>query len=234
MRGDRVPSPGDRFPGRRGIPLIKGNGMKKALLCATAAATMVSVGATAHAQTGWYGTAKVGAIVDGLQDIDNSTGNNGAIDERASPEVDAVYGAGLGYGFGNGLRLEGAVGYRNVEMEVPDSFIGVQPPGTFGPDGAGSTRVTTLMANLIKDFNTGGRVMPYLGVGVGAARVDSRAASLYGAGGVQANGFDDSDTSFAYNVLAGFGIRMSEQLTADISLSTASSASTSRPTTTTR
>ncbi len=82
--------------------------MKIALMCATAAATMVSAGAVAHAQSGWYGTGKVGAIVDGLQDIDATAPvANGALDTRADLEVDPVYGLGLGYGFDSGLRLEG-------------------------------------------------------------------------------------------------------------------------------
>src|SRR6185295_3098262 len=123
----------------------------------------------------------------------------------------------LGYGFGNTFRLEGAVTYRNVGLDVPDTFIGTKPAGTLGPSGIGSTRATTLMLNLIKDFNTDGNIQPYLGVGVGAARVDSRVATLFNTGsGTPRNGINDSDTTFAYNVLAGLGIKLSEQLTADI------------------
>ena len=133
----------------------KGNGMKKALLCATAAATMVSAGATAHAQTGWYGTGRIGAVVDGIQDVDAASGVNGQIDSNSKPEVDPVYGASLGYGFGNGLRVEGAVTYRNVNLDVPDTFIGTKPLGTVGPQGDGSTRATSLMANLIKEERAG-------------------------------------------------------------------------------
>ena len=192
--------------------------MKRALLCATAAATMVSAGATAYAQDGWYGTAKAGLVVDGIEDIDASSGGNGMVDVRAAPDVDPVFGVGLGYGFDNGFRLEGVAGYRNVKLDVPDSFQGAQPPATVGPNGAGSTRVTNLMANAIYDFNRGGEgVKPYIGVGLGAARVDTRVATLYRTGtGLQANGFDDSDTSWAYNVVAGFGIPMGDQLTFDI------------------
>jgi OOP family OmpA-OmpF porin len=186
--------------------------MKRALLCATAAATMVSAGATAYAQDGWYGTAKAGLVVDGIQDVDASSGGNGRIDVRAAPEVDPVFGLGLGYGLDNGIRLEGVASYRNIKLEVPDSFLGLQPAGTVGPSGSGSTRVTNLMFNVIQDFNREGTIQPYLGIGLGAARVDSRVASLYATGtGLQANGFDDSDTTWAYNVLAGFGIKMGEQ-----------------------
>lgn len=108
--------------------------MKKALLCATAAATMVSAGATAYAQDGWYGVGKAGLIVDGVNDIDATTGApNGRLDVRAQPEVDPAFGLGLGYGFDNGIRIEGVAGYRNVKLEVPDTFLGLQPPGTVGP-----------------------------------------------------------------------------------------------------
>ncbi len=79
MRGDRVYAsvPASRTPGNA---FDKGNVMKKALLCASAAAAMVSAGATAHAQDGWYGVGKIGAVVDGLQDIDAASGVNGQID----------------------------------------------------------------------------------------------------------------------------------------------------------
>src|SRR5215510_5593373 len=109
--------------------------MKKALLCATAAATMAA-GAAAHAQTGWYASGKLGAVVDGIQDIDATPGANGKLDVRASPQVDPVYGLGLGYGLSNGIRLEGVVDYRNVDLDVPDSFVGTRPPNRAGPSGA--------------------------------------------------------------------------------------------------
>jgi opacity protein-like surface antigen len=142
---------------------------------------MVSAGAVAHAQGGWYGTAKVGAIVDGLQDIDaKSPVANGALDTRADLEVDPVYGIGLGYAYDNGLRLEGVFGYRNVDLDVPDTLVGTRPAGRVGPNGAGSTRVTDLMFNAIQDFKfEGSKITPYLGIGAGAARVNSRAASTF-------------------------------------------------------
>jgi OmpA-OmpF porin, OOP family len=189
-------------------------------MCATAAATMVSAGATAYAQDGWYGTAKAGVIVDGLQDVDFVGGGpiNGALDVAADTAVEPVFGVGLGYGFDGGIRVEGALGYRNVNLVVPDSFLGTLPLGRRGPDGAGSSRVSTAMINVLKDFPIeGSAISPYLGIGAGGARVDSRAASTYLTGtGAQANGFDDSDTVLAYNAMAGFGIKMGEQLTVDL------------------
>lgn len=62
--------------------------MKRALMCATAAATMVSVGAAAHAQEGWYGTAKLGGVIDGIQDIDGPANTDGALDGRGDLEFD--------------------------------------------------------------------------------------------------------------------------------------------------
>ncbi|MDZ4762793.1 MAG: outer membrane beta-barrel protein, partial [Alphaproteobacteria bacterium] len=191
--------------------------MKKALLCATAAATLVSVGATAHAQEGWYGAARLGVVVEGIVDIDAPRNVNGSLDDRGSMNADATYGVGLGYGFTNGIRLQTDVNYANIGLDIRDAFIGARPAGRVGPDGKGSVRSTTLMVNAIKDFNRGGTVMPYLGVGAGAIRADVRAASLYFSGtGQPANGFDDSDTTWAYNALAGLGFKLSERLTADI------------------
>src|SRR5689334_7948191 len=77
----------------------RGTVMTTALLCATAAAALASVSATAHAQTGWYGTARVGAVVDGTEDIDATPGKNGKLDVRAKPQLDPVLEGGFGYGF---------------------------------------------------------------------------------------------------------------------------------------
>ena len=156
---------------------------------------MVSAAAASDPQSGWYGTAKIGAIVDGIQDVDaKNPVVGGMIDTNATPQSDLVYGAGLGFGFDSGLRLEGVFEHRNVELEVADTFLGLQPLGTSGPDGAGSTRVTDLMFNVIQDFKNDSKFTPYLGIGIGAARVNSRVSSLYSAGPAQANGFNDSGT----------------------------------------
>lgn len=189
--------------------------MKRALLYATAAATVLAP--NAFAEKGLYATAKVGAVFDGLADIDAPRGVNGVVDDRADVEEDFVYSVGLGYGFSNGFRLEAALGNRSTDLGVEDAFIGARPAGVAGPDGHGSARITTLMVNAIRDFNRDGNVQPYIGVGVGAADARIGASSLYAIpSGARANGFNESKTAFAYNVLAGFAFDVTKRLKFDV------------------
>jgi outer membrane protein OmpA-like peptidoglycan-associated protein len=193
--------------------------MKKALLCATAAAAMISAGAAAHAQTGWYGSAKVGMAMDGTLDIDSATRAAGSMDDRAELGSEAVYGVAYGYGLEGGIRLEGAFTYRNLELDVADAFLGTRPTGRVGPKGEGSARISTLMLNAIKDFRIDDKFSSYVGAGAGLGRLDARASTLYFGSGLAANGFDDSDTGLAWNILGGLGYKLSDQLTAELGYS---------------
>ena len=141
------------------------------------AALMAGASSVANANEGWYGRFDVGWSVDG--EIDD-----GATSEDL--EDDFIGSGGVGYGFLNGFRLEGAVDYRNNETDV--SSI--------------EAKVWSAMANLYYDFNRGGTLQPYLGLGVGYANADIDVVG-------------DSD-SIAYQGLAGVGWRMGDRATLDL------------------
>jgi opacity protein-like surface antigen len=110
-----------------------------------------------------------------------------------------------GWRFG-GPRVELELAYRNNEV---DSF---GPSGSVGP-GAGSLNATTLMANAFYDFDTGTRVTPYVGVGIGGADVkaddirrDIPSSSC--CTGIVSGG----STGWAWQAIAGVAIRMTNQL----------------------
>ncbi|MEZ6024235.1 MAG: outer membrane beta-barrel protein [Hyphomonadaceae bacterium] len=67
----------------------------------------------------------------------------------------------------------------------------------FGDD----IEVTSLMGNLYYDFNRDGRFRPYVGAGVGVGHIEF---------------FGEDDTGFAWQVMAGIGIPLSERLTLDL------------------
>lgn len=148
------------------------------------AAMMTAMAGVAHAE-GWYGRADVGYSVDGALEVD--TGDD------LDFEDDWMAGLGAGYGFQNGFRLEGELSYRQNDFSDFD----------------GDARALALMANLFYDFNRGGRFQPYLGVGVGGARVETE-------GLVGPLSWDDDDTVFAYQGLAGVAIPLTERLALDI------------------
>ena len=115
--------------------------MKKAFYYASAAAAIMSAGSAAFADEGWYGRLGVGAVVDGKSDIDAPNNIAGALDQEADVETGPLFLGGLGYSFASGMRLEGVVDYRNLDLDVLDTFEGPainQPAGTVGPEGNGS------------------------------------------------------------------------------------------------
>lgn len=94
----------------------------------------------------------------------------------------------VGTRLSNGLRVEGELAYRQNELEdVGDVEV----------------EVVSLLANAIWDFNRGGRFQPYVGVGAGVGRL-------------QIDEIDAEDTGFAWQVMAGVGVPLSERMTLDI------------------
>jgi len=147
-----------------------------------------SVAAETH---GWYAGAQVG--VTRLEDA----GFSGAGFAPVTAEFDTGYGllGQVGYGFG-AFRLEGELGWRSN---------GVDNVGGLG--GSGDLTAATLMANAYYDIQTGSPFTPYLGVGLGGARVS---ADQIGAAGVQL--VDDTDTVFAYQGIVGASYEVDRNL----------------------
>jgi outer membrane protein OmpA-like peptidoglycan-associated protein len=112
----------------------------------------------------------------------------------------AVVGA-LGYGLGNGFRVEGEIGYRDSDVKSAST-------------GAASGDVSALdfMANGLYDFNLGWPVTPYLGVGAGMARVSANNLTIP-ASTIQVA---DTDTEFAYQGLAGVAYAITQNLKLDV------------------
>jgi outer membrane protein OmpA-like peptidoglycan-associated protein len=107
---------------------------------------------------------------------------------------------GLGYAFQNGFRLEGEIGHRFNQVEVTPTI-----------DAGGDVHAWSAMANLFYDFNRGGSLEPYIGVGVGAARLNynlnDHSALAYA---------DGEDTVLAYQGMVGFAVGLGEQWDLDV------------------
>ncbi|WP_340693916.1 outer membrane beta-barrel protein, partial [Hyphomonas sp.] len=192
--------------------------MKKALMCATAAAAFASAGMVAQAEEGWYGRADATYAFDGrldhdpvTQDVVGSMGGSSDLEESWGGDI------GLGYGFDNGFRIEGVLGYSAGDLSVPANVNGVVPGAVSNADGY--LQSTDLMLNGIYDFNRAGAFQPYVGLGIGAIRAKAKGSNLALATGTDLtaiNGFSGTDTSLAYQGLLGFGYKLSEKLTMDV------------------
>ena len=192
--------------------------MKKSFLYTAAAMALVTASLPAHAD-GWYARADLSLIADGTADHDTLVANvPGAL--AVNSESQDMWGGdiGLGYEFGDGFRIEGVLGYRSGDLDVSSAVVPglvTAPPAVSAPDG--DLDSWEAMLNVLYDFNEGGRLRPYVGVGMGAADVDAKAHNLVNSTtGTPVNGFSDSDTGFAYQGLIGLGYKLSDRTTLDV------------------
>jgi outer membrane protein OmpA-like peptidoglycan-associated protein len=103
-----------------------------------------------------------------------------------------------GYMFGNGLRVEGELAHRRNEADslaiLGDSI-----------DTDAKIRATSLMANVLYDIPLSPSVTPYVGAGLGFARLSLTDNLALGGGAT-------GDTVFAYQGIAGIAINLTDGL----------------------
>ncbi len=155
--------------------------LKKALL----AATMLALPLAAQAQpvTGLYIGA--GAGINLLQ----STKDRGV---EVSTDLGYVGVVSVGYGFGNGLRLEVEGNYRSNDVDRIDV-------GRTRFSSGGSVTSYGLMANALYEFALG-PVQPYVGVGVGYIIHDY---DIRGRSGTTVRTFSNDDGNFGFQGIVG-------------------------------
>ena len=107
----------------------------------------------------------------------------------------------LGWGFGNGLRVEAEANYRNNSFNQPRGFGG---PGTAG----GTEQKFGGMANVFYDFTMIPVVQPYIGAGVGMMAVSESNLHFANVGGTATplqfgQNRDTTRSSFAYQGIVG-------------------------------
>jgi OmpA-OmpF porin, OOP family len=108
----------------------------------------------------------------------------------------------VGYGLGNGIRLEGELAYRHNGVDKADTGAA-----------SGSANAWTFMGNGLYDFTLGWPVTPYVGAGVGLARVNYKNETIPGSTAT----VNDSDTTFAYQGIAGLAYAINDNLKLDLS-----------------
>ncbi|PHK93594.1 hypothetical protein CR162_17575, partial [Pseudoroseomonas rhizosphaerae] len=178
--------------------------LKKALLAATVLA--LPLAAQAQPVTGVYVGA--GAGYNYLQDSDISVSGAGALGTARGPsrkldgEFDNGFGGviSLGYGFGNGVRVELEGNYRENDVDTL-STVGGPLPGI-----GGTVRSYGAMANAFYDFNIGLPVVPYIGAGAGYVWHDYdtvRSRGNAGNAGLNSVTIDDDEGKFAFQGIVG-------------------------------
>ena len=187
--------------------------MKLQLLAAAASVALLAVPTLASADdSGWYVRGNVGYGV--VTDVDFT----GDLVGDVEGEGNGAGSLGLGYEFGNNWRLE------LDATQLWNDMGAISQAGNTSSD----MRVTTGMLNAIYDFSDFGNWEPYIGAGIGIARA-SLSAQAYSqptgtaagplnsptCAGTNACTFHDADTGVAWQLLAGLGYKITDNLTWD-------------------
>jgi len=180
--------------------------MRKLAIAVALSSTVLSTPAFAR-DGAFYVGADFGPMI--VEDVEfDVAGRNNAIIANHRYGFDGS--AFVGYDLG-AFRLEAEVGYKRARLDTIESTIGlpgVVAPGALGQPavqsfrtaGGGETSALSFMVNGMLDFGEDDGISGFIGGGAGIARVDfdnQRAFENQGAF------IDDSDTRFAWQVLAG-------------------------------
>lgn len=183
-----------------------------AALCAGALMTLTPALASAQET---YAFAFGGAVLNGNQDAQGLIAPAPATPAGQNSTVDTDYdtgyqfGIGIGRSFGSfangvGLRGEIELSYSDADADTI-AFSGNGPANEINV--AGGIQSTTLFANILADFETGGAVTPFVGAGVGVGRFSQ---DLFYGPGVQVS---ESDTAFGGQLIAGVSFAATETVT---------------------
>jgi len=113
-----------------------------------------------------------------------------------------AFGIQLGYAFG-GPRVELEYNYRTNNANTIATIDGTQ-------SATGSLSARSLLVNVLYDFDTGSKWVPYIGLGLGAA--DVTANSIHSSNITASSGFlDGSSTKFAAQFIFGVEYQVSDK-----------------------
>lgn len=148
----------------------------------------------------------------GINKTEDSGTSRDNVTTRAGFARGAAGSVAVGYGLGNGIRgeLEGALRQSTVDSLANtrnvDNGFGVLVPVNPGP--GGSVRTLSVMGNVIYDVPILIGVTPFVGVGVGGARIETRNLGPDSRGAVTTG----SKIVPAYQALAGVNIGVTEDM----------------------
>jgi outer membrane protein OmpA-like peptidoglycan-associated protein len=177
-----------------------------------AAAATLAVAPAAHAYQGFYGA--IGAGLNYLQpdqDVE-SVGYAPAFDSEADYKNGIGVYTAFGYDWGNKYRGEIEFAYRQNDAR---HYAGDGLGFSGWPTLDGDLQAYSIMFNVIRDFDTGGNITPYVGLGVGGASFKNQVTGADAGFGTLI--IDDSAKRLAYQAIAGIAVKLAEGLALDLS-----------------
>ena len=214
----------------------------KLKLLAGAAMAAVFAASGASAQVGWYGAVDLGYHwPEGIKaDSSNLAANGIKYTWRFNQQDDWAGFARLGYQFTDHWRVELEAGYRPGDIDsvrggTTQAITGLCATGVIRTAAAptcgspsGRIETWTVMGNVLYDILPGSTIDPFIGAGVGinhlTLNTDGQFSNVTGvvvnAPGslnppIQNLHIDDSDTTFAYQLIAGLAWRVTDRLNVD-------------------
>lgn len=181
------------------IKATRGNKMKK--LITLVAAVGLAFSASAFAQTNQQGTTTNNAAISAISNPGLYVGAQGGVAIPSDSPLDTGLdiGAEVGYRFGNGFRVEEAFSYFR---QNGDDFF-------FGDKVNYHLNTYSLMTNAYYDFNTGTKIVPYVGAGLGFVHNTLTTALL-------AEEATVSDNNFAIQGIAGVAYQYNKNIAFDV------------------
>ncbi len=173
------------------------------LAIAVALSTTVLAGPALARDGAWYLGGEFGPMIVEDLDANFTPGATAGSTSTVGVDFDEGFdgGAFVGYDFG-AFRLEAEVAYKNADVDEIETGFAV--PGTsragFFSGGLGDVSVLSGMVNGLLDFGDDDGLSGFVGGGVGLARVDVNNVTAFTNTGAI---FDDSDTRFAWQIIAG-------------------------------
>jgi opacity protein-like surface antigen len=180
-----------------------------ALTFSTAQAADLKPGGAFKADTGLYVSGSIGAVIPGDSKLDE--GRNALSNTKLEFDTGMSYGGAVGYDFG-AIRVEGELSHMSSDLK-DDGY-----EADAGLVQTGDMSATALMANAWYDIDTGTKFTPYVGGGIGVAKVKGNSSRDYEADEQIPDGHNltyasFSNTEFAYQVGAGVDYSLTEDMT---------------------
>ena len=183
-----------------------------------AAAATLAIAPAAQAYEGWYGS--IGAGVSVAEDDIDFEAVSGPVlfDQDIDYRAGVAVATALGYDYGNDWRFEFEFTYRDNQARfIPGDNAGF--PG-FSRGFQGDITSQAYLVNVVRDFDTDRFVTPFIGLGVGIARISGQgdgSTSQNTPVGQQTIAYDDGFATFAAQAKAGLAFELAEDLALELS-----------------
>ena len=195
--------------------------MRKLAIVVALSSTVLATPALAR-DGAWYVGGDFGAMI-----VEDVSFDVGATEDAIVVDHEYGYDGALFVGYDLGtFRLEAEVGYKRADIDEIETIVNLPGnlggpgtplvsarPQTFLDAGGGNTTALSFMVNGLLDFGEDDGISGFLGGGIGIARVNFNNQRAFANQGAF---IDDSDTRFAWQLLA--GVRQAVTDTIDVTV----------------